>query len=149
LASSRTFRVQSQHRACDVMVHALENEHIRWVKSQFLSPPNSFCLYIFCSKIISCCYAHLPQPPSPQTQTLSVVVELNLVVMVSLWAKKTESNVGTANLLMQLGLRLSCFFCNLFMTDSDIWSCLCRFDQNFLTANKIACPLRIWFLQPE
>ncbi len=104
-----------------------------------------------------CCYAHLPQPPTPQTQTLSVVVELNLVVMVSflgLWnsfcePKKQRANVGTANLLMQLGLRLSCFFCNLFMTDYDIWSCLCRIDQNFLTANKIACPLRIWFLQPD
>jgi hypothetical protein len=29
LDSSRIFRVQSRHRACDVMVHALENEHIR------------------------------------------------------------------------------------------------------------------------
>jgi hypothetical protein len=29
LDSSRIFRVQSRRRACDVMVHALENEHIR------------------------------------------------------------------------------------------------------------------------
>jgi hypothetical protein len=29
LDSSRIFRVQCRRRACDVMVHALENEHIR------------------------------------------------------------------------------------------------------------------------
>jgi hypothetical protein len=29
LDSSRISRVQSRRRACDVMVHALENEHIR------------------------------------------------------------------------------------------------------------------------
>ncbi|CAM6019689.1 unnamed protein product [Sphagnum balticum] len=31
LDSSRIFRVQSRRRACDVMVHALENEHIRFI----------------------------------------------------------------------------------------------------------------------